>query len=126
MNIYKRNRRSFLFETLIPAILILLGVIISKLNAQKPSKPEVLSPSLLPLKQKILINQSPVDWRNSDVSTDVLAANFPMSEDAFEVTFDNTRRTREDNYEEFGWSVFEFGQRECADEPYLYASYDIY
>ena len=126
MNIYKRNRRSFLFETLIPAILVLLGVIISKLNAQKPSKPEVLSPSLLPLKQKILINQSPVDWRNSDVSTDVLAANFPMNEDAFEVTFDNTRRTREDNYEEFGWSVFEFGQRECADEPYLYASYDIY
>jgi hypothetical protein len=49
-----------------------------------------------------------------------------MNEDAFEVTFDNTRRTREDNYEEFGWSVFEFGQRECADEPYLYASYDIY
>jgi len=126
MNIYKRNRRSFLFETLIPAILVLLGVIISKLNAQKPSKPEVLSPSLLPLKQKILINQSPVDWRNSDVSTDVLAANFPMNEDAFEVTFDNTRRTREDNYEEFGWSVFEFGQRECANEPYLYASYDIY
>jgi hypothetical protein len=126
MNIYKRNRRSFLFETLIPAILVLLGVIISKLNAQKPSKPEVLSPSLLPLKQKILINQSPVDWRNSDVSTDVLAANLPMNEDAFEVTFDNTRRTREDNYEEFGWSVFEFGQRECADEPYLYASYDIY
>ena len=126
MNIYKRNRRSFLFETLIPAILVLLGVIISKLNAQKPSKPEVLSPSLLPLKQKILINQSPVDWRNSDVTTDVLAANLPMNEDAFEVTFDNTRRTREDNYEEFGWSVFEFGQRECADEPYLYASYDIY
>ena len=126
MNIYKRNRRSFLFETLIPAILVLLGVIISKLNAQKPSKPELLSPSLLPLKQKILINQSPVDWRNSDVSTDVLAANLPMNEDAFEVTFDNTRRTREDNYEEFGWSVFEFGQRECADEPYLYASYDIY
>jgi hypothetical protein len=79
MNIYKRNRRSFLFETLIPAILVLLGVIISKLNAQKPSKPEVLSPSLLPLKQKILINQSPVDWRNSDVSTDVLAANLPMN-----------------------------------------------
>jgi hypothetical protein len=126
MNIYKRNRRSFLFETLIPAILILLGVIISKLNAQKPSKSEVLSPSLLPLKQKILINQSPVDWRNSDVSTDVLAANLPMNEDAFEISFDNTRRTREDNYEEFGWSVFEFGQRECADEPYLYASYDIY
>ena len=60
------------------------------------------------------------------MTTDVLAANLPMAQTAFEVTFDRTRRTREDNYEEFGWSVFEFGQSECSKDPYLYASYDVY
>jgi hypothetical protein len=60
------------------------------------------------------------------LSPDLLPANLPMASDAFEVTFDNTKRTREDTYEEFGWNVFEFGQRECSENPYLYASYDVY
>lgn len=49
--------------------------------------------------------------RNSDVSTDELVYNLPMLNEAFDVSFDNKKRSREDNYEEFGWSVFEFGQQ---------------
>ena len=56
VNIYKRNRRSFLFELLIPAVLVLLGVIISKVNQRKGSHAKTLSPSMLPLKQKLLMN----------------------------------------------------------------------
>ena len=63
--------------------------------------------------------------KNSDVTTDELAFNLPMS-DYFNVTYDSRRRTLDDNYEGFSWAAYEFGQKECGEEPYLYQSYDVF
>lgn len=128
-HIYKRSRRYFLFETLIPGLLIIIGVIISKWSSgskQNRSEPRNFEPELLPWKQKILMNTTPIDLAHSDVGTEVLAANLPRADDAFDVSFDRTKRTKEDNYMQFAWSVFDFGQQLCYAEPYLYASYDIF
>jgi len=73
-----------------------------------------------------LINRTPVDLANSDVDTELFANYLPMANEAFEVTYDSKRRYRDDSYEQFSWSVFDFGQEKCYEEPYLYASYDIY
>ena len=105
-NIYRRNRRNFLYETLIPALVILFGTGLSKISRTKRSPPEIISPDMFPLPQKILINRTPIDHHNTDVTTDELAYNLPMADTAFDINFDSEKRTREDTYKQFGWNVF--------------------
>ena len=126
VNLYKRNRRAFIIETFLPPLLILLGTLLSKIRTDMRSPSKVLSPDFFPLKQKILLNRTPVDLANSDVDTELFAQYLPMANEAFEVTYDSKKRYRGDSYEQFSWSVFDFGQTQCSEEPYLYASYDIY
>lgn len=82
-NIYKRNRRHFFFETLIPAVLILIGTGLSKISRTTRSPPEIISPDMFPTPQKILVNRTPIDHHNTDVSSDELAYNLPMADTAF-------------------------------------------
>jgi hypothetical protein len=61
-NTFKRNRRSFLFETVIPALLVLIGVLMSKYSDKHERSPaQVLEPSMLPQPQHIMINRTPID-----------------------------------------------------------------
>lgn len=45
------------------------------------------------------MNRTPIDMRNSDVDPEILASNLPNGTDAWDVHFDDTKRTRFDNYE---------------------------
>lgn len=92
-----------------PPLLILIGTLLSKISTDKRSESKILNPDLFPLKQKILMNRTPVDLANSDVDTDMFAAYLPMANEAFDVHFDSTKRSKGDSYEEFGYSVYDFG-----------------
>jgi ATP-binding cassette subfamily A (ABC1) protein 3 len=104
-NIYKRNRRSFLFETLIPSLIILCGVAISKYSDQwKRSPVKDVSPDLYPLKQKLLVNKTPIDYLRSDLTPEKLIANLPQN--VFDVTYDENVYK---SYDEFSKAIYDFG-----------------
>jgi hypothetical protein len=127
--IYRSNKKFFLMEALVPGIIIIIGILISKYASFKSharSDPRHFTTNLLPKKQKTLFNTTPMNQRDSDMGTEVLAYNLPQADTAFDIYFDRSKRTREDSYEVFGWSVFDFGQKNCAEEPYMYTSYDIF
>jgi ATP-binding cassette, subfamily A (ABC1), member 3 len=124
-NIYKRNRKSFLYESLIPALIILCGVAISKFSERfQRSPPKLVSASLLPPKQKLLINRTPVNAFDSDILPELLVANLPLN--AFDVTYDENKRVSTDSYDVFGQAVYQFGSSKASEQPYLYSSFEVF
>jgi hypothetical protein len=110
-NIFRSSRKYFIFETIIPGLMIIIGVIIAKYGSHEDERSpiRIFNPDMLTLKQKVLMNRTPFDQKNSDVGMEMLASNLPMGDDAFDVYFSNAKRARSDNYEIYGQSVFEFG-----------------
>lgn len=110
-NIFRSSRKYFIFETIIPGLMIIIGVIIAKYGSHEDERSpiRIFNPDMLTLKQKVLMNRTPFDQKNSDVGMEMLASNLPMGDYAFDVYFSNAKRARSDNYEIYGQSVFEFG-----------------
>lgn len=53
---YRRNYKALLIEIFIPVLLVLIGFSFSKVQFFFNSPERLLTPSLLPLKQRILVN----------------------------------------------------------------------
>jgi hypothetical protein len=53
---YRRNRRAVFNEAILPAIIMVIGVGLSRYFANWRSPSRILSPNRLPLPQKLLIN----------------------------------------------------------------------
>lgn len=56
LDIYKRNVKGLVTEILIPLILVLIGLGLSKVSFFSSSPDRELSPSQYPLKQRIIVN----------------------------------------------------------------------
>ena len=56
-HIYKRDRRGLICEVIVPVILVLIGLGLTKISFLKPSNSRPLVPSAYPLQQRILMNQ---------------------------------------------------------------------
>ena len=50
-NNYKRNRKAFLNETFIPAIIMLIGEALTRIKPKLQSDPKTIDPFLLPIPQ---------------------------------------------------------------------------
>ena len=59
------------------------------------------------------------------VSTEQLAQNLPMFDQAFDVSYSdaNFNQTSHDGFSE---AIYEFGTQESSKEPYMYGSYEIF
>ena len=55
-HIYKRDRRGLICEVIVPVILVLIGLGLTKISFLKPSNSRPLVPSAYPLQQRILMN----------------------------------------------------------------------
>lgn len=89
--ISRRNWKSLLVEIFIPALLILIGFGFSKIQLYFNSPERTLSPSLLPWKQRILVNKDLVKkgaYEGDDISPQMLIESLPMFEEgAFDTTY---------------------------------------
>ena len=56
---YRRNRRAVFNEAILPAIIMVVGISLSRFYMQWRSQSRILSPHRLPLPQKLLVNPSP-------------------------------------------------------------------
>jgi len=56
---YRRNRRAVFNEAILPAIIMVVGIGLSRFYMDWRSQSRILSPYRLPLPQKLLINPSP-------------------------------------------------------------------
>jgi hypothetical protein len=56
---YRRNTRAVFNEAILPAIIMVVGISLSRYFANWRSESRILSPYRLPLPQKLLINPSP-------------------------------------------------------------------
>jgi len=82
-----RNRKLMFVEIGLPILLVLIGIIISKVEIFVDSQPRVLDPHLFPLKQKILVNEKLIanaDSEEDNISPRELIKHLPFSEEAFE------------------------------------------
>ena len=57
-HIYKRDRTGLVCEVVIPIILVLIGLSLTKIDFLKASDAKPLVPSAFPLKQRILMNEN--------------------------------------------------------------------
>ena len=77
VNSFRRDKRLFAYEILIPGLIILFGIAVTRSTWFERSPVKYFTPDLLPLPQKIIINQTPIDSKQSDISSTVLGENLP-------------------------------------------------
>lgn len=79
-NVYKRDRAGLVCEVIVPFIMVLVGCSITKINLTKESTPRLLTPSLYPSPQRILLNKDNViNSGIGDISPETLFLNLPES-----------------------------------------------
>jgi len=99
--IYSRNKKVIFNEMVLPALFMLIGVFIASRNVVFVSEGRVLEPSRLPLQQRILMNEEPVNMAGSDLSMNLFAENLPMAAESFDVTLRPYSEHGRMNYTEF-------------------------
>lgn len=118
--IYKRDWCGLLCQIVIPLVLVLFGLwMTSGPSKLMQSPPRPLSTGFYPYKQRILMNENPVNMTGdgNDVMGSELYAMLPNATDAFEVSYHDNL-----NYTEFYDAVF--AARQDGDPfPYRYGSY---
>ena len=132
--IYRRNYKGLIVEVLIPVLLVLIGFAFSKVTFFFASNDHTLSPSLLPLKQRILVNNFPVKQSanlTGNNSTLWLSKQLPDYSAAWDITMKNytnangTAQGEQDMFLQFDRDVFD-NRHEGSVEPFRYGSYYIY
>jgi hypothetical protein len=76
-----------LVEIFIPVILVIIGFGFSKVQFYFNSHERVLSPSLYPLRQRLLVNSNLLSNSTDDIQPMDLIKSLPNYESAFDVTF---------------------------------------
>jgi len=77
INGYRHDKRLFSFELLIPGAIILVGILLTRVSWFERSPAKFLTPDLLPLPQKIIMNEMPINDLLSDISVRTLGDNLP-------------------------------------------------
>jgi hypothetical protein len=136
LHVSRRNWKSLLVEIFIPALLILIGFGFSKIQLYFSSPERQLSPTLLPWKQRILVNKDLVrkgPFDGDDISPQRLIESLPMYENgAFDVTYKDyssinlkLMNGERNLLREFDKDIFE-ARLQGDLEPYRYGSYFVY
>ena len=119
-------------EILIPALLILVGFGFSKIQLYFSSPERPLTPSLLPLKQRLLVNQRLIRQSPFDIPPKTLISSLPDFDTAFDVTYKDYSYINTNSFQgertllrEFDKDVFN-SRLQGEMEPYRYGSYFIY
>ena len=125
--VYKRDWCGLLCQIVIPLVLVLFGLwLTSGPTKLVQSPPRPLSTGFYPYRQRILMNEQPVNITNGDGTTDDnlmgadIAKMLPNSTEAFEVKY-----TGNMSYNEFYNEVYA-ARNEGEPYPYRFGSYQIY
>ena len=121
--IYKRDWCGLLCQIVIPLVLVLFGLwMTSGPSKLTQSAPRPLSTGFYPYKQRILMNESPVNQteEGTHMMSSELVALLPNSTEAFEVTYVGNI-----TYEEFYNAVYEH-RLDGDPYPYRYGSYQVF
>ena len=87
MNIYKRDKKGIICEIIVPVILVIFGLSVSKFTFLKTSPTMPLVPTVFPLKQRLLLNEDLITTTNPGTITPLqLYNNLPDVDSAFELT----------------------------------------
>ena len=89
----------------IPGLIALFGVQISQVNWFQRSPSKLLTPDLLPLPQKLIMNELVVDFEGSDIDVQLLADNLPQQK-AWDIYYSN----EDYNLLSFSEAALEFGK----------------
>ena len=103
---------------------MIVGVWMSAIDFSYRSSDRLFTPSLYPLKQKLLINENIYDVENSDLSPAIFAENLPEYEESFDVTYYGEMRGP--TFDDFADEVYTFGTQNAQKQPYMYGSYEIF
>lgn len=127
---YHKSGTQFLFEILIPVVLVAIGLAFSKVEFFYDSPARNLTPSAFPAGQRILYNQNLLSRSGSDIQPADLLQGLPYADEYFELTpFDKLKQGRPSLSGNLTRALLAFDdelQRTKSDEaPYSYASYYI-
>ena len=86
---YRRNFKGLLIEVFIPVLLVLIGFAFSKVQYFFNSPERLLTPTLFPLKQRILVNSNLIAKSQYDISPSQLMSTLPLYDTAFDATYKN-------------------------------------
>jgi hypothetical protein len=105
---YRRNKKAIFNEAVVPALIMIAGLGLTKIERNWQSESVIQSPARLPLPQALLVNPQPVIAGDVKI---VDLVNYLPDRDSFNVKYSawnntSSAKTTFDNYEE---QVFEFG-----------------
>lgn len=109
----------------LPAVIVLSGMVISRIGFYKESPTKVLTPSIMPLPNKLLVNQQFFNTIYSDTQPSVLWQNLPESTKSFK--FANAEDLGKNmTFKDYQKAVINYGNQQVDKYPYLYASYEAF
>ena len=101
---YRRSKRRVLTEIFLPSTFMVFGVWLSSIDFSFRSPDKLLTTSLYPLKQRLLMNENIYDIENSSLSPLIFAENLPDYEEAFDVTWRKGKQGK--TFDDFGDDVY--------------------
>ena len=113
---YKRNKKLFFTSVIVPALLLILGMGLAKIDRAETSPSRLQTPDRLTLPQRLLFNSEAV-VPGSDVSMTALAEGLGTQ------YFDITYTDRPNNFSEYYEEVFD---HRSGKIPFMYGSYEIH
>ena len=89
---YSRSKRRVFTEVFLPSAFMIVGVWLSSIDFSYRSDNRLFTPSLYPLKQKLLMNENIYDVEKSNLSPAIFAENLPDYAESFDVTYYGEQR----------------------------------
>lgn len=86
MHIYKRDKTGLICEIIIPIILVIFGLLLTKINILSDSPGVPIEPTAYPAKQRILLNDALLAPEPGSVTPKMLYDNLPDVDSMFELT----------------------------------------
>ena len=119
-----RSKARVLCEVMLPSIFMIFGVWLSSVDFSYRSDERLFTPSMYPLKQKLLINENVYDTASSNISPKTLAENLPDFENSFDVSYRKSNPC--ETFDCFADDLYDFGVENAFEEPFMYGSYEIF
>ena len=120
-NQFRREKKVFAYELLVPGLIILGGILLTRVQWYSRSAPKLLTPELLPLPQKLLVNSHVLDDNYSDLAPKDLISSLP-SQSAWDVYYEEERLS----FNLFNDAALQFSRTNCSSEPYFNNAFQIF